>query len=85
MAAWLWPKTLATARYDGMPRSAIATGMVDYILSPEQMPEQLIKYIRHFSDPESETEKPALALKDDVLPTNFCFTAQPNQPRLCWL
>ena len=28
-------------------RSAIATGMVDYVLPPARMPEQLIAYVRH--------------------------------------
>ncbi len=37
-----------TAKYDGMPRSAIATGMVDYILPAEKMPEQLIRYVERF-------------------------------------
>jgi PAS domain S-box-containing protein len=36
-----------TAQYDGMPRSAIATGLVDYVLDVEQMPETLMHYIRH--------------------------------------
>ena len=36
-----------SAGYDGMPRSAIATGLADYILPPSEMPEQLIKYVRH--------------------------------------
>ncbi len=36
-----------TAKYGGMPRSAIATGVVDYVLAPDQMPEQLIRYTRH--------------------------------------
>lgn len=36
-----------TATFDGMPRSAMATGLVDYILSPEEMPEQLSSYIHH--------------------------------------
>jgi two-component system CheB/CheR fusion protein len=38
-----------TASYDGMPRSAQATRMVDYVLPPEKMPEQLINYTKHFS------------------------------------
>ena len=33
-----------SAKYDGMPSSAIKTGLVDYILSPEEMPDHLIKY-----------------------------------------
>jgi len=34
-----------SAEYDGMPRSAIATGMVDYILPPAEMPSELIAYV----------------------------------------
>ena len=36
-----------SAAYDGMPRSAIATGLVDYVLPPDKMPEQLIAYMQH--------------------------------------
>ncbi len=36
-----------SAKFDGMPRSAIATGMVDYVLPADQMPEELLKYIKH--------------------------------------
>jgi two-component system CheB/CheR fusion protein len=36
-----------SAAYDGMPRSAIATGVVDYVLPPGAMPEQLIAYVQH--------------------------------------
>lgn len=33
-----------TAGYDGMPRSAIATNVVDYVLAPDKIPVQLILY-----------------------------------------
>ncbi|MBN1757665.1 MAG: PAS domain-containing protein [Chitinispirillaceae bacterium] len=36
-----------TTTYRGMPQSAIATGMVDYILPPAGMPKQLMAYIAH--------------------------------------
>ena len=36
-----------SAKYDGMPKSAIATGLADYVLPPGEMPEQLVKYTRH--------------------------------------
>lgn len=36
-----------SAKFDGMPRSSIATGLVDYILPPAKMPEALINYIKH--------------------------------------
>lgn len=34
-----------TAKFDGMPNSAIATGVADLILSPELMPEEIFNYI----------------------------------------
>lgn len=36
----------SSARYSGMPSSAAATGLADYVLSPERMPAQLIAYTR---------------------------------------
>jgi two-component system CheB/CheR fusion protein len=35
------------AGYGGMPHSAISTGMVDVVLSTEQMADELIQYVRH--------------------------------------
>jgi two-component system CheB/CheR fusion protein len=40
-----------SARYDGMPRSAISTGLVDYVLPPEDMPQQLLTYVEHAFGP----------------------------------
>jgi two-component system, chemotaxis family, CheB/CheR fusion protein len=42
---------MSTAKYDGMPSSAIETGLVDFVLPPQKMPEQLIKYIEHSKTP----------------------------------
>jgi len=39
----------ASAKYDGMPRNAIATGVIDYILPAEEMPGQLIAYLSHWA------------------------------------
>lgn len=36
-----------SAKFDGMPRSAISTGVADYILPPEEMPGELLRYVRH--------------------------------------
>ena len=36
-----------STEYDGMPHSAIATGLVDYVLPPAEMPAQLIAYVAH--------------------------------------
>jgi two-component system CheB/CheR fusion protein len=36
-----------TAKFDGMPRSAISTGLVDFILPPDEMPKQLLAFVKH--------------------------------------
>ncbi|MEN7547404.1 CheR family methyltransferase [Rapidithrix thailandica] len=36
-----------SAAFDSMPKSAIATGLVDYILHPSRMPEAIISYVKH--------------------------------------
>ena len=36
-----------TADYPSMPESAIATGLADYVLPVEQMPEALVKFVQH--------------------------------------
>jgi len=44
-------QTPSSTEFDGMPRSAIATGLVDYVLPPAEMPAQLIAYVnRSFSE-----------------------------------
>jgi two-component system, chemotaxis family, CheB/CheR fusion protein len=40
-------QTEESAAFDGMPRSALATGLVDFTLPPEEMPDQLLSYLRH--------------------------------------
>jgi two-component system, chemotaxis family, CheB/CheR fusion protein len=48
-----------SAEYDGMPRSAIATGMVDYVLPAAEMPGQLMKYATHaFGKPQQASSVP---------------------------
>jgi two-component system CheB/CheR fusion protein len=37
----------STAKYDGMPRSAIATGVVDLVLTPEQLADELVRISTH--------------------------------------
>ncbi len=37
----------ASTDFDGMPRSAIATGMVDFVLPPAEMPGELLAYCGH--------------------------------------
>lgn len=36
-----------SAKFDGMPRAAISTGLSDFVLPPEEMPIQLLAFIKH--------------------------------------
>ena len=48
----------SSAKFTGMPGSALSTGLVDYTLPPSQMPEQLIKYVKgHFLSATSIEQK----------------------------
>ena len=58
-----------TTEYDGMPRSAITTGMVDLVLPPGDMPAQLMAYVRHAFDP---ARKPPPPLVRDGLLRKLC-------------
>jgi two-component system CheB/CheR fusion protein len=40
-------QTPETAKFDSMPRHAIASGAVDYVLAPADMPAVLMRYVRH--------------------------------------
>ena len=56
-------QTPDTAEYDGMPRSAIATGLVDYVLLPEEMPARLLAYVAGMR---SQAQPPAARLSPDA-------------------
>ncbi len=36
-----------SAKFDGMPRSAISTGLTDFILPPDEIPDQLLRLSKH--------------------------------------
>jgi two-component system CheB/CheR fusion protein len=38
---------IKSAKYSGMPQSAIATNFADYVLPPSKMPDALVKYAKH--------------------------------------
>ena len=46
-----------SAKYDGMPRAAIAAGLADYVLKPEAMISQLIGYSRKSQRQREETRE----------------------------
>ena len=35
------------AKFDGMPKSAITTGTVDFILPPQEIPDKILSYVKH--------------------------------------
>lgn len=59
------------AKYDGMPRSAIDTGLVDYVLPVEKMVEEILKYVRHPYIEHPEKAATAEELFKDYLPKIF--------------
>jgi two-component system CheB/CheR fusion protein len=46
-AGMVMVQEIEQARYGGMPESALSTGLVDYVLPVEKMPEVLLTYIKH--------------------------------------
>jgi len=54
-----------SGKYDGMPRSAIATGLVDFILPPEKMPKQLMAYAQRAFSTGKRPFSPAMAESSD--------------------
>ena len=60
-----------SAKYNGMPHSAIATGLADYVLPPERMPEQLLRYTRHALQQFSTAMSPDVAGTPNALQKIF--------------
>lgn len=57
----------ATAQYDGMPQSAIATGVVDFVLPVEEMPNVLLSYVRHSHGWHLDDQRTVAKVKPDDL------------------
>ncbi len=56
-----------TAEYNQMPLNAIGTGIVDYVLAPEQMPAAIVKYIeRPYFHNANEEEASIEKLSDNL-------------------
>jgi two-component system CheB/CheR fusion protein len=47
-----------SAKYDGMPRSAVNTGLADYVASAEELPAKLIQYVHHVPRPPVDSPLP---------------------------
>jgi two-component system CheB/CheR fusion protein len=53
-----------TAQYDSMPKTSIATNLVDYVLAPEEMPIKLIQYLNHPALSEEPVEQVKAEIRD---------------------
>jgi two-component system CheB/CheR fusion protein len=60
-----------STEYDGMPRNAINTGLIDYTLPPAEMPAQLIAYAARALGKIAFREPEPSATSDDVLKKIF--------------
>jgi two-component system CheB/CheR fusion protein len=56
-----------SAKFAGMPTSAIATGVVDYVLPPDQMPHRLLSFVQGPYLQDTTTSAPAVTLTPDLL------------------
>lgn len=71
-------QTEESAAFDGMPRSANATGLVDFVLPPEEMPHQLLSYLDHpFASKDEIAGK--LLTDDDGLTRIFALLREHNK------
>jgi len=65
-------QTPESTEYDGMPRSAIATGLVDYVLTPVEMPARLMTYAGHtFGKTDASASPPTSTKTEDLLKKIF--------------
>ncbi len=53
----------STAKYDGMPTSAVRSGLAAYVLPVEKMPEQLMTYVKTFFEKRVKPAAPVAAAR----------------------
>lgn len=63
-------QTAGSAKFDGMPKSAIDTGLVDLTMAPEEMADALVAYVRN-----PNVEELASMIKQRVPVTDTAFDA----------
>jgi two-component system, chemotaxis family, CheB/CheR fusion protein len=64
-------QTPKSAEFDGMPVSALETGIVDYELPPNEMPQQLMNYVKRIFLPPHATDNTLPSKNDDALKQIF--------------
>jgi len=64
-------QTPASSEFDGMPQSALATGLVDYELPPAEMAAQLMAYVAHAFGRPPRVTSVAMPLSENALKKIF--------------
>lgn len=62
-----------SAKFDGMPRSALATNLVDYVLLPEQMAGEIVNFTRHPYYVGDQSAKRGISPDDDSISKIFAL------------
>ena len=62
-----------SARFDGMPRSAIATQVVDYVLPPDEMPQELVRFTEDMHHGRVSPTVPKILTEEDRLNKIFAI------------
>ncbi len=62
-----------SARFDGMPRSAIATQVVDYVLPPNEMPQELVRFTEDVTHGRVSPPAPKILTEEDLLNKIFAI------------
>ena len=70
-----------SSEYDGMLRSVIATGLVDCVLPPAEMPAQLIAYVAHAFGKSARPVSAPTPKVDECAEKNLCLAAFSNRAR----
>ena len=55
-----------SAKFDGMPKSAISTGLADFILPPSEMPKHLLNYVKHPYIAKTEKAEPITSNEEGI-------------------
>lgn len=67
-----------SAKFDGMPRAAISTGLADFVLPPDDMPKQLLAFTKHPYTTKSERAG-ALLTDEDGLTRIFALLREKSK------
>src|ERR1041385_4238696 len=57
-----------TAKYDGMPRSAVASGCIDFVLSPQDIGKEIARLRQHpYIAPSKRTDEPEVPATSEAI------------------